>query len=93
MTRIQSRFLEKSVSHVQVIEFQKRGLPHAHLLIHLAIEDKLQNSDDVDKLISAEIPDPVSQPRLYEIANQILINNQVLMGTYFCLKLEKIHLT
>lgn len=32
-----------------VIEFQKRGLPHAHLLLTLAHEDKLHNANDYDR--------------------------------------------
>ena len=46
------------VAHVHVIEFQKRGLPHCHMLIILRGEDKLRNREDIDRIISAEIPDP-----------------------------------
>ncbi|XP_057297109.1 uncharacterized protein LOC130626007 [Hydractinia symbiolongicarpus] len=35
-------------AHVDVIEFQKRGLPHVHMLLHLHNEFKLQNADDID---------------------------------------------
>ena len=35
-----------------VIEFQKRGLPHSHILIILDEEDRLTNSSDIDNLIS-----------------------------------------
>ena len=38
------------------IEFQKRGLPHAHILIILQKDDKLRNPDDYDAVISAELP-------------------------------------
>uniref|UniRef100_A0A1B0CVT6 ATP-dependent DNA helicase n=1 Tax=Lutzomyia longipalpis TaxID=7200 RepID=A0A1B0CVT6_LUTLO len=38
------------------IEFQKRGLPHAHFLIGLYPEDKLHTAEQVDACISAEIP-------------------------------------
>ena len=38
------------------IEFQKRGLPHAHLLITLHPDNKIITPDDVDKHICAEIP-------------------------------------
>ena len=41
-----------------VIEYQKRGLPQAHILLMLANQDRLRNSSDIDKLISAEIPPP-----------------------------------
>ncbi|XP_026412120.1 uncharacterized protein LOC113307871 [Papaver somniferum] len=49
--------LGKVVAHVHVIEFQKRGLPHAHILIILHEKDKLRTPDDYDKVVRAEIPD------------------------------------
>nr|XP_047133196.1 uncharacterized protein LOC124811515 isoform X1 [Hydra vulgaris] len=57
--------LGKVVTHVQVIEFQKRGLPH--ILLHLANDDKLETSQDIDNLICAEIPDPIVNCELYDI--------------------------
>ena len=46
-----------------VIEFQKRGLPHAHILVILAENDRLASSSDVDNVISAELPpDPEAFP-------------------------------
>lgn len=39
------------------VEWQKRGLPHAHILIWLL--NKL-HSNEVDDIISAEIPDPLT---------------------------------
>lgn len=47
------------VARVHVIEFQKRGLPHCHMLIILRGEDKLRTRDDIDRLICAEIPNPL----------------------------------
>lgn len=44
----------KVISYVYTIEFQKRGLPHAHLLITL--EKKLLSTESIDDYISAEIP-------------------------------------
>ena len=43
------------------IEWQKRGLPHAHILIWL--KDKIK-SDEIDSAISAELPDRQQDPRL-----------------------------
>ena len=56
--------LGKTVAYVYVIEYQKRGLPHAHFLIHFADGYKLHASFDIDSLISAEIPDPDEDPEL-----------------------------
>ncbi|XP_021713446.1 uncharacterized protein LOC110681600 [Chenopodium quinoa] len=41
---------------IYVIEFQKRGLPHAHFLIILKGESKLKCPADYDKFVCAEIP-------------------------------------
>ncbi|XP_021766979.1 uncharacterized protein LOC110731425 [Chenopodium quinoa] len=41
---------------VYVVEFQKRGLPHAHFLIILKSEWKMKCPTDYDKFVCAEIP-------------------------------------
>ena len=48
-----------------MIECQKRGLPHAHMLIILKPEYKPLNLEAYDMIVSAEIPDPSKQPHLY----------------------------
>jgi hypothetical protein len=61
------------VSHIQVIEFQKRGLPHAHILIRLANED-VPTVDQFDKFVSAEIPNPDTHPRLHAIVTGSMLH-------------------
>ena len=48
--------LGKVVAHMDVIEFQKRGLPHRHILLILADHDRLITKDFVDNAIVAELP-------------------------------------
>ncbi|XP_074293620.1 uncharacterized protein LOC141620718 [Silene latifolia] len=43
---------------VYTIEFQKRGLPHAHILLFLQRDDKFPEAVDVDRIISAEFQTP-----------------------------------
>ena len=62
------------VADVRVMEFQKRGLPHAHILVWLAAADKPKTPADVDRLVSAEVPDPVKQPRLHKLVKNHLIH-------------------
>ncbi|OMO80354.1 DNA helicase PIF1, ATP-dependent [Corchorus olitorius] len=40
------------------VEFQKRGLPHVHILLWLENSAQFRNPATIDKYISAEIPDP-----------------------------------
>ena len=54
--------LGRCASHIYVIEFQKRGKPHAHILLILDDADKLRTAADIDSLISAQIPDPQTSP-------------------------------
>ena len=44
------------IANMHVIEFQKRGLPHAHLLIILQERHSIKTADHVDKIVCAEIP-------------------------------------
>jgi hypothetical protein len=62
------------VAHVHVIEFQKRGLPHAHLLLILAEASKLRDSHDIDRLISAEIPDPQVDAALFDVVKSCMVH-------------------
>ena len=66
--------LGRVASFVYVIEFQKRGLPHAHLIVHFASGDKILNPDDIDKIISAELPDPDTEPDLFRIVSNSMMH-------------------
>ena len=44
------------VAHMHVIEFQKRGLPHAHILIIMANRDRPTTPEVVDSIVVAELP-------------------------------------
>lgn len=57
--------------HMFSIEWQKRGMPHAHILIWLV--DKIR-SDEIDSIISAEIPNKDEHPLLYDIVCKNMIH-------------------
>ncbi|XP_076887843.1 uncharacterized protein LOC143538102 [Bidens hawaiensis] len=59
---------------VYTIEFQKRGIPHAHICIFLHPSSKIHNPKDVDKFISAEIPNKDSDPDLYKLVSDHMIH-------------------
>jgi hypothetical protein len=56
------------------VEFQKRGLPHAHILIWLSSHNKLKRGNDIDRIISAELPNKTLYPRLAEAVYSFMIH-------------------
>jgi hypothetical protein len=76
---LQNDCLGRVVGYTYTIEFQKRGLPHAHLLIFLQTADKPQSIEDIDKFVRAEIPEfnPAdgADNTLHEIVKQNMIHN------------------
>nr|XP_040233466.2 uncharacterized protein LOC120956157 [Anopheles coluzzii] len=61
------------IARIHVIEYQKRGLPHAHCLLMLAEADKPRSVDDYDRLVSAEIPDPENE-QLYQTVRMCMMH-------------------
>ncbi|GBN52918.1 hypothetical protein AVEN_68115-1 [Araneus ventricosus] len=61
------------LTYIYVIEFQKRGLPHAHILLTLDSESKIRTKDDIDKFVSAELPDPCTDLRLFQIVTKCML--------------------
>ena len=51
---------------VYTIEYQKRGLPHAHILLFLHHDDKHPTTVEIDRIISTEIPNLNEEPLVYE---------------------------
>ncbi|KAJ9551807.1 hypothetical protein OSB04_015852 [Centaurea solstitialis] len=54
-------------AYVYVVEFQKRGLPHAHFLLIMAHGHKMTNPDHYDRIVCAEIPDPTNHLQLHRL--------------------------
>jgi hypothetical protein len=52
-------------AYVFRVEWQARGLPHAHMLFIL--QDKVLSARHIDNIISAELPDPAADPELFEL--------------------------
>jgi hypothetical protein len=59
---------------IYTIEFQKRGLPHCHILISLKEDDKINDLDKVDQAVSAELPDINSDIELYNLVKKHMIH-------------------
>ncbi len=58
--------------YVWRIEWQLRGLPHAHLLIILTKALRLPR--EIDAIISAEVPDPAMYPELFSIVSEFQVH-------------------
>ena len=61
-------------AYVYVIEFQKRGLPHAHFLLIMRPRNKFMNPDYYDKYVCAEIPNPAKFPVMHELVKKHMIH-------------------
>ena len=73
---VDRQILGRVVARSHVIEFQKRGLPHAHILIVLDPEDRFKSPEEVDCAISAELPNPDRDDDLYELVTAHMIHGQ-----------------
>lgn len=63
------------VGGVYVVEFQKRGLPHARMLLILDERDKPRTAYDFDAIVSTQLPESVKTPRLYEAVLRHMVHN------------------
>jgi hypothetical protein len=64
----------KILAYILTIEFQKLGLPHMHMITCLHPSAKLQTPEDVDSFISAEFPDPDTEPELHELVKTYMVH-------------------
>ncbi|KAH1034343.1 hypothetical protein GYH30_054659 [Glycine max] len=63
-----------TIVYIYTIEFQKRGLPHAHILLFLDAASKYPSLVDIDRIISAKIPDSIKQPQLYDCVKKYMMH-------------------
>ncbi|XP_031096933.1 uncharacterized protein LOC116001185 [Ipomoea triloba] len=59
---------------IYIIEFQKRGLPHAHILLFLANNDRNAVSTFIDKMIAVEIPSKEVDPEYYNCVEEFMVH-------------------
>ncbi|GJY58348.1 helicase [Tanacetum coccineum] len=64
----------KTCAFVYVIEFQKCGLLHSHILLWLEEEWKCKTPNQVDDIISAKIPSPTTDPKGYKVVTEFMLH-------------------
>ena len=72
---LKEKIFGQIIGYVGVVELQKRGLPHAHVLLILHSDDKLKDTDDYNRIVSAELPDPNLNSAAYETVSKLMIHN------------------
>jgi flagellar biosynthesis GTPase FlhF len=71
---LQKNVLGNVIGFIDVIEFQKRGLPHCHMLLILANEDKPRTTQDYDLIVSAQLPDPQTHFEAWQTVSKHMIH-------------------
>jgi hypothetical protein len=59
---------------IYVIEFQKRGLLHAHILIFFAKDFKPHPVEDVDRMINVELPNPKTNKLAHKTVTRCMMH-------------------
>jgi hypothetical protein len=66
--------LGRTIARIYVIEFQKCGLLHAHIFIFFAENYKPHTVEDVDRMISAELPNLETNKLAHEIVARCMVH-------------------
>ena len=74
LKEIQDGLFGEVIGHVHTIEFQKRGLPHIHILVFLAAPHKIHNAVGADRIVSAQFPNPETEPLLYATVTKTMVH-------------------
>ena len=69
---IKAGVLGDTNAHLYTIEFQKRGLPHAHIIVFLQPHSKLRSPEHIDSLMSSEFPE--DNPELLELIKKFMVH-------------------
>jgi hypothetical protein len=59
-------------AYTYVVEWQKRGLPHAHILLILDEKSKIRSPIDIDRIVCAEIPSSLAEPELFTVVQNCI---------------------
>ena len=71
---IQNGLFGRVVGIVYTTEFQKHGLPHMHALIFLHPDDKILDANQVNNIVSAQLPDPNTDLLLFKTITNCMLH-------------------
>lgn len=80
LDEISDGVLGTCLGYVYTIEYQKRGMPHAHILVTLHPDFKPVDGPSIDRLISAELPDEALNKELYDLVNKFMRHGPCRVG-------------
>jgi hypothetical protein len=69
-----NHILGRTIVGIYVVEFQKRGLSHAHILIFFTEDCKPHTVEDVDHMISAELPNSETNKLAHETVARCMMH-------------------
>lgn len=80
MKALENRLMEGAlgtyIAMVRSVEYQKRGLPHLHLLLWVAREHKPDTVETLDLCVHAELPDQNTQPKLFQLVTTLMMHQR-----------------
>uniref|UniRef100_A0A453H2G0 Helitron helicase-like domain-containing protein n=1 Tax=Aegilops tauschii subsp. strangulata TaxID=200361 RepID=A0A453H2G0_AEGTS len=76
--------LGKVKAYTYVVEFQKRGLAHAHFLLIMTGKYKYTCPEQYDRIISAELPNKHKYPELYKMVIKHMMHGPCGALNKFC---------
>jgi hypothetical protein len=62
------------IAVLYTIEFQKRGLPHVHIIFWVSTDTSQPTAELIDSFITAEIPDPETDPLGYALVPEHMVH-------------------
>jgi hypothetical protein len=72
----------EAVAYVYTVEYQKRGLPHIHLILFLHPNARFSTPERVDHFISTEFPDEIEQPVLHNLVKTHMVHGPCSVAHY-----------
>ncbi|XP_058750081.1 uncharacterized protein LOC131623071 [Vicia villosa] len=83
--------LGRVVAYIYTVEFQTRGLPHAHILLFMHPQSKYPTLEDINNIISAEIPSKEDDVELYNLVKRHMIHGPCCLANMLslCMKNTK----